>query len=154
VSLCLTEHRAKKTYWSSGSLAPRILYPLILDGDEWSASLPGTLYPGTHWIGRWSRTGLERFEDHLCPRPQGARTRLAPWGQPIDPADSPRKIHHIFTPLEYIYRRMWCRGMTLLHIQTCKSTHKVTVFMTHPIACSCRCIHYYLGAVAVLHWYP
>jgi hypothetical protein len=33
----------------------------VLDGGEWSASLPGRFTPGTHWIGGWvgSRAGLD-----------------------------------------------------------------------------------------------
>jgi hypothetical protein len=50
--MLLTEHLAMKAYWSGGTA------PSALDGDEWSASHPGSFIhrdraPGTHKIGGW-----------------------------------------------------------------------------------------------------
>jgi len=55
LSCALTEHHAMKAYWGSGVKTPRLLTS-VLDGVEWSASIPGRFTPrekapGTHWIG-------------------------------------------------------------------------------------------------------
>jgi hypothetical protein len=73
--LLLTEHRAKKAYWRSGST--HSLTP-ALDGGEWSASRTGHFTPrerapGTHWIGGWggaqSRSGRGGEEKNSQPPP-------------------------------------------------------------------------------------
>jgi hypothetical protein len=57
VSLYLIEHhRAMKTYWWSGDIAPFILKS-TLGGDEWPASHPSSFTPGvrahgTHLVGQ------------------------------------------------------------------------------------------------------
>jgi hypothetical protein len=44
-------------------------------------------------VKRWKN---QRFEDHLCPRPQG--TSLTITAQPFDPADSQKELHHTQSP--------------------------------------------------------
>jgi hypothetical protein len=39
----------------------------------------------------------QRFEDHLCPRPQGT-SLIFFTAQPFDPADSPKELHHTQSP--------------------------------------------------------
>jgi hypothetical protein len=47
----------------NGGIAPPFLTS-ALDGCEWSASGPGEIAPGTHWIGGWvgPRVGLDAVE--------------------------------------------------------------------------------------------
>jgi hypothetical protein len=47
-----------KAYWGSGSGGSTYSLTSVLDGGEWSVSLPGRFTsrekaPGTHWIGVW-----------------------------------------------------------------------------------------------------
>jgi hypothetical protein len=65
MSLCLTKHHAMRTYWGSGSIAPRILN--LGTRWRWVVSLthrplyPEERTPGTHWVGGWvgPRTGQD-----------------------------------------------------------------------------------------------
>jgi hypothetical protein len=55
--LFLTGQQAVKAYWRVEVQTQEILTS-ALDGDEWSATLPGRFTPrerasGTHWIGGW-----------------------------------------------------------------------------------------------------
>jgi hypothetical protein len=57
LSLYLTKYNTMKTYWKSGSIAPRILNPGARG--EWSASRSGRFISRErslfiHWIGDWS----------------------------------------------------------------------------------------------------
>jgi hypothetical protein len=49
--------------WGSRGIAPLVLTS-ALDGGEWSASDPATLFLGTHWIKGWvgPRIGLEAVQ--------------------------------------------------------------------------------------------
>jgi hypothetical protein len=77
LSLCLTKHRAMKTYWGSGGTAPCILD--LCTRWSWVVSFthrplyPQGKSPGTHWIGGWMgpRAGLDTVAKRKipCPRP-------------------------------------------------------------------------------------
>jgi hypothetical protein len=69
--------------------------------------VPSGYQPGQR-VERWK---IQRFEDHLCPRPQYPEypededTDGLPnvgffTAQPFDPADSPRELHQNFISLE------------------------------------------------------
>jgi hypothetical protein len=81
---CLTKHHAIKTYWGSGSLAPRIL-DLGTSGGEWSDSRPSRLTPResaprTHWIGGWvgARAVLDAVVKRKIPSPRRERNPRIP----------------------------------------------------------------------------
>jgi hypothetical protein len=89
LSLCLTKHRAMKTYWGSGGIAPRIL-DLGTRWRWWSASRPGRFIPrkrapGTHWIGGWvgPRTVLDVVVKRKIPSPHRESNPRTPIVQPV-----------------------------------------------------------------------
>jgi hypothetical protein len=89
VSLCLTKHHAMKTYWRSGGIAPRIVWPLT-SGGEWSASRPGRFIPrerapGTHSIGGWvgPRAVLDAVVKRKIPSPRRESKPRTPIVQPV-----------------------------------------------------------------------
>jgi hypothetical protein len=68
--LCLTKHRAKKTYWRV-EVQLHASLTSALNGGEWSASRPGRFIPserarGTQWIGGW--VGSRAFLDAVVRR--------------------------------------------------------------------------------------
>jgi hypothetical protein len=76
LSLCLSKHRAIKTYWGSAGIAPRIL-DHGLEGVEWSASRPSRFTPrerapGTRWRGGWvsPRAVLDAVVKRKIPSPR------------------------------------------------------------------------------------
>jgi hypothetical protein len=60
-------------------LGDKAMYDEVLSGYQ-----PGQM------VERWAN---QRFENHLCPRPQGTNVGLLT-AQPFDSADSPRELHH------------------------------------------------------------
>jgi hypothetical protein len=46
----LAKHHSIKSYWGSGGIAPRIIWPRQIDGGEWSVSRPGRFTP---WKSPW-----------------------------------------------------------------------------------------------------
>jgi hypothetical protein len=81
-SLCLLNYapRHNDVWWERWGIAPRFL-DKALDGDEWTASSPGSFTPGerapgTRWIGDWvdPRAGLDAVEKTKCLSLAGNRT--------------------------------------------------------------------------------
>jgi len=88
VSLCLTKHNAMNTYWGSGGIAPRILWPRrhIEVGGQFHAQAalsPGKEPPGTHWIGGWvgCRAGVETVSKRKIPSPRSPNLVLVHTGE-------------------------------------------------------------------------
>jgi hypothetical protein len=88
LTLCLTKHHAMKTYWGSGSIAPRILDL----GTRWRWVVSFTtrpLYhreraPGTHgigWVGSW--VVLDAVVKRKIPRPRWESNPRTPIVQPV-----------------------------------------------------------------------
>jgi hypothetical protein len=73
LSLCLTKHRAMKTYWGVEVLL-HVFLTSGLYGGEWSASRSGRFTPrerahGTRWTGGWvgPRAGLDTVVKRKIP---------------------------------------------------------------------------------------
>jgi hypothetical protein len=72
---------------------PATVYDEVLSGYQ-----PGQM------VEPWEN---QRFEDHLCPRPQGASTAL-----PFDPVDSPRKLHDSISTYLTMPFNIWVANVT------------------------------------------
>jgi hypothetical protein len=88
-SLCLTEHRAMKTYWGLGYSATHSLTS-ALEGGEWSASRPARFTlrnppPRINYTGGrvGSRAGLDAVVKRKIPSPRQESNPRTPNVQPV-----------------------------------------------------------------------
>jgi hypothetical protein len=90
LSLCFDWAPRHESVLGSGGIAPRILWPRALDGDEWSALRPGHFTPrercpDTHWIRGWvgPRAVLDAVVKRKIPSPRRESNPKIPIVQPV-----------------------------------------------------------------------